>query len=157
YTRTQDSEYTFTPLMEPVKLAKPQPVTQKIDGERIWLRDEATGHRLYKESEKKRIGDVWDIPIINPMAKERTGYPTQKPLPLMERVIASFTNMGDLVLDAFCGCGTTLVAAQQLGRQWIGIDISQPAINVVRNRLSSSVGKLEVYGLAKDITDLESL
>lgn len=157
YTRTRDNQYTFNPLMEPVKLAKPQPVTQKIGGERIWLRDKATGHRLYKESENKRIGDVWDIPIINPMSKERIGYPTQKPLALMERVVASFSNMGELVLDAFCGCGTTLAAAQKLGRQWIGIDISQTAINVVRNRLSTSVGALEVHGLATNIRDLEEM
>jgi DNA modification methylase len=156
YTKSKGSDYTFNPLYEPVKLAKPQPVTQKIGGERIWLRDEM-GNRIYKESEKKRIGDVWDIPIINPMSKERLGYPTQKPLALLERVVESFTNIGDLVLDAFCGCGTTLLAAQRLGRQWIGIDISQTAINVVQNRLRSSVGTIEVHGLVKDIEDLEAL
>lgn len=153
YTKTDTGDHTFHPLTEPVKLAKPQPVTQKIGGERIWLRDEV-GNRIYKDSETKRIGDVWDIPIINPMSKERTGYPTQKPLALMERAIEFFSNPGDLVLDAFCGCGSTLEAAQRLSRKWIGIDISQTSIRVVQNRLASIVGKVEVYGLAKDIHDL---
>jgi DNA modification methylase len=156
YTKSKEGNHTFNALLEPVKLAKPQPVTQKVKGKRIWLRDE-TGNRLYKESEKKRIGDVWDIPIINPMSKERLGYPTQKPLKLLERIIQSFSNPGDLVLDAFCGCGTTLLAAQQHGRQWIGIDISQTAINVVQNRLASIIGTVEVYGLAKNLHDLEAM
>lgn len=156
YTKTAVGDHTFNPLMEPVKLAKPQPVTQKIGGKRVWLRD-PIGNRIYKESEKKRIGDVWDIPIINPMSKERIGYPTQKPLALMERAIEFFSNPGDLVLDAFCGCGTTLLAAQRLGRQWIGIDISQTAIHVVQNRLSSIIGTVEVYGLARNIRDLQEM
>ena len=100
---------------------------------------------------------MWDIPIINPMSKERIGYPTQKPVALLERVIDSFTNLGDVVLDAFCVCGTTLVAAQRKGRQYIGIDISQSAINFVQHRLASVMCKIEVHGVVTTIKDLEAL
>lgn len=79
---------------------------------------------------------VWtDIPPINSMANERLGYPTQKPLALLERIIKASSNPNDIVLDAFCGCGTALVAAENLGRQWIGIDISPTACQVMAKRL----------------------
>src|SRR6185437_593121 len=76
------------------------------------------------------LGDVWDIPFLNPKAKERTGYPTQKPLLLLERIIRLATTEGDRVLDAFCGSGTALVAAQSLNRAAIGIDISEDAVKL---------------------------
>ena len=72
--------------------------------------------------------DVWDIPVINSQAKERLGYPTQKPEILLERIISTSSNKDDVVLDAFCGCGTALVMAQKLGRSWIGLDISPSAV-----------------------------
>jgi DNA modification methylase len=79
---------------------------------------------------------VWtDIPPVNSQASERLGYPTQKPLPLLERIIKASSNKNDIVLDAFCGCGTALVAAQNLGRQWIGIDVSPTACRVMAKRL----------------------
>jgi adenine-specific DNA-methyltransferase len=82
------------------------------------------------------IGDVWnDIEPINASAAERLGYPTQKPLALLDRIIKASSNPNDIVLDAFCGCGTALVAAQNLGRQWIGIDISPTACRVMAKRL----------------------
>jgi DNA modification methylase len=81
-------------------------------------------------------GDVWtDIDRLNQTAKERLGYPTQKPLPLLERIITASSKANDIVLDAFCGCGTALIAAQKLGRQWIGIDISPTACRVMADRL----------------------
>jgi DNA modification methylase len=80
--------------------------------------------------------DVWtDIPAINPMAKERLGYPTQKPVALLERILKASSNPGDLVLDPFCGCGTTVAAAQHLERRWIGIDITHLAVNLIRHRM----------------------
>lgn len=85
------------------------------------------------------LGDVWDIPFLNPKAKERTGYPTQKPLLLLERIIKLATNEGDCVIDPFCGSGTTLVAAQSLGRAAIGIDMSEEAVSLSKRRLSESV------------------
>jgi SAM-dependent methyltransferase len=83
----------------------------------------------------KKIPDYWDIPSLNNMAKERLGYPTQKPLELLERIIQASSRKNDIVLDAFCGCGTALVAAQNLGRQWIGIDVSPTACRVMAKRL----------------------
>lgn len=85
------------------------------------------------------LGDVWDIPFLNPKAKERTGYPTQKPLSLLERIIKLTTNEGDCVLDPFCGSGTTLVAAQSLRRTAIGIDVSEEAVALSKRRLSEPV------------------
>ena len=75
--------------------------------------------------------DVWNIQALNAMAKERTGYPTQKPLKLLERIIKASSNPGDIVFDPFCGCATTLVAAEIMNypRQWIGIDISPKLVN----------------------------
>jgi len=82
--------------------------------------------------------DVWQIPIINPTSKERRGYPTQKPEALLERIIKASSNEGDVVLDAFCGCGTTLVVAEREKRKWIGIDISPTACRVMAKRLESN-------------------
>ncbi len=83
--------------------------------------------------------DVFDIPTINGMAKERTGYPTQKPLALLERIIKASSNEGDMVLDPFCGCATTCVAAEKLNRKWVGIDISIKAYELVKARLEGEV------------------
>lgn len=82
------------------------------------------------------VGDVWtDIDRLNQTAKERIGYPTQKPLALLERILSGSSNPGDLVLDPFCGCGTTIEAAERLHRQWIGIDVSHYAVDVIEGRL----------------------
>ncbi len=88
----------------------------------------------------KRMHDVWRIPTINNMAKERTGYPTQKPLKLLERIIKASSNEGDIVFDPFCGCATAMVASQQLNRKWIGIDIEAKASELVIDRLSNDAG-----------------
>lgn len=91
-----------------------------------------------------QVGSVWtDIDRLNQTAKERLGYPTQKPLALLERIIKASSNPNDIVLDAFCGCGTALVAAQNLGRQWIGIDISPTACRVMAKRLKDVCGMRE--------------
>ena len=127
-------KHTFNVETEPVKLTKPQPVTQKVEGQRVWLRDKY-GKRRYRVSTTKRIGDTWTIPIINPMAKERVGYPTQKPLALLDRIVEATSNPGDMVLDPFCGCATACVAADLLGRRWVGIDVSQKAVELVNLRL----------------------
>ena len=83
------------------------------------------------------LSDVWEIPFLNPKAKERTGYPTQKPVLLLERIVRLTTDKGDIVLDPFCGSGTTLVAAKLLGRSAIGIDISREAVELTRRRLAN--------------------
>ncbi len=79
--------------------------------------------------------DVWDIPMLNPMAKERLGYPTQKPERLLERIILAASNPGDLVADLFCGSGTTLAVAERLGRRWLGCDQSPAAIAITGRRI----------------------
>ena len=89
------------------------------------------------------IGNVWgDIATVQPHAKERIGYPTQKPIALLERIINASSNPGDLVLDPFCGCATACVAAEKLGRQWVGIDISPKAAELVNVRLREFMGEL---------------
>jgi len=92
--------------------------------------------RYLDESKGVPLQSVWDdLPPINSQAKESLGYPTQKPLALLERIIKTSSNPNDIVLDAFCGCGTALVGAENLGRQWIGIDISPTACRVMAKRL----------------------
>src|SRR5436305_7212946 len=81
-----------------------------------------------------------DIPPINSQAKERLGYPTQKPEALLERIIKASSNEGEVVLDPFCGCGTATIAAQKLDRRWIGIDITYLSIAVMKARLKASFG-----------------
>ena len=83
---------------------------------------------------------ITDIPPINSQAQERLGYPTQKPEALLERIIKASSNEGDLVLDPFCGCGTTVQVAQRLNRRWIGIDITHLAIGLIKKRLSDAFG-----------------
>ncbi|MCY4047260.1 MAG: DNA methyltransferase [Candidatus Dadabacteria bacterium] len=103
----------------------------------------AEGRAVYyvDEPEGKALSDVWDIPSLNGQAKERYGYPTQKPLALYERIIETSSDEGDVVLDPFCGCATTLVAAERLKRKWVGMDIWDEAKDAVIKRLSKE-GKL---------------
>jgi DNA modification methylase len=99
---------------------------------------------------------VTDIPPINSQAQERLGYPTQKPVALLERIIRASTNPGDVVLDPFCGCGTTIHAAQKLDRQWIGIDITYLAINLIKRRLKDAFGEEIEFEEKGAPTDFES-
>ena len=106
--------------------------------------------RYLDEQEGRPFDSVWtDIPPINSQAKERLGYPTQKPLALLDRIINASSNPNDIVLDAFCGCGTALVAAHKLKRQWIGIDISPTACRVMAKRLRDVCGLPEKEPLWK--------
>ena len=99
----------------------------------------------FKNENEGRLPRNWweDIPSINTQAKERTGYPTQKPLALLERIIKASSNEGDVVLDPFCGCATTCIASEKLNRQWIGIDISVEAYKLVEKRLGKEVANPE--------------
>lgn len=94
------------------------------------------------------LSDVWEIPYLNPKAKERVGYPTQKPLILLEQIIKLVTEEGDIVLDPFVGSGTTVVAAKMLKRDYLGIDISQEAVDLTKERLEKLV-KTESFLLKK--------
>lgn len=102
---------------------------------------------------------ITDIPPISAHAAERLGYPTQKPLALLERIIEASSNEGDVLLDPFCGCGTAIHAAQKLKRQWIGIDITHLAISLVEKRLRDAFSgiKLEVHGTPKDLESARDL
>ncbi|HAF12225.1 MAG TPA: hypothetical protein DCK99_00730 [Blastocatellia bacterium] len=115
---------------------------------RIWYPDDKTKRpqlkRYLDEMHGIPMGSVWtDIDPINSQALERLGYPTQKPLALLERIVRASSNENDIVLDAFCGCGTALVAAQKLKRQWIGIDVSPTACRVMAKRLKKDCGLKE--------------
>ena len=102
-----------------------------------WVKHyESYGDDRYKPDKRgKLMHDVWRMPTINNMAKERTGYPTQKPLALYERIIKASSNEGDIVLDPFAGCATTCVAAERLKRQWVGIDIWDKVKEVIIDRV----------------------
>jgi hypothetical protein len=96
----------------------------------------AAQKRYLDEMKGQPIDTVWDdILPVQAQAEERIGYPTQKPLALLDRIVKASSNENDIILDAFCGCGTALVAAQRLGRQWIGIDVSPTACRVMAKRL----------------------
>ncbi|MDD9816351.1 MAG: DNA methyltransferase [Gammaproteobacteria bacterium] len=100
--------------------------------------------------------DVWDIPYIGSTDKERLGYPTQKPLALLERIVSASSNAGDVVLDPFCGCGTTIEAAMNLNRQFIGIDISMYALNVIqKQRLKDA--RFKIDGIPADMQSARAM
>ena len=109
------------------------------------------------------VGDVWtDVDRINQAAKERLRYPTQKPEALLERILSASSKEGDVVLDPFCGCGTTIAAAQTLGRRWIGIDVTNLAITLIRHRLKDAYGDdieqtYQVIGEPVSVPDAEAL
>jgi len=106
----------------------------------MWGKHKGTD-KVYKPNPLGKIPeDWWLMNILNANDPERTGYPTQKPLALLHRIIKVSSNEGDIVMDPFCGCATTCVAAQQLGRKWIGIDIAEQSVNVLIERLSDDAG-----------------
>lgn len=105
------------------------------DGQRYMM---SYGRRYYLKGGKP-LDDVWRIPAIAPTSGERVGYPTQKPLALLKRIVQLASNPGDCVLDPFCGSGTTLVAAQQAGRKGIGIDANPQAIDIATARLKEAL------------------
>jgi hypothetical protein len=117
--------------------------------------------RFLDEQEGTPIGDNWiDILPVQSQSSETLNYPTQKPVALLERIVKASSNEGDVVLDPFCGCGTTVVAAQSLNRRWIGIDITHIAINLMKNRLMTEFGtdiRYKVIGEPQALPDAEEL
>ncbi|CAD0212896.1 site-specific DNA-methyltransferase [Agrobacterium fabrum] len=113
--------------------------------------------KLYLDDQKGQpLQNLWtDIPPLNSQARERLGYPTQKPVALLKRILAASSKENDVVLDPFCGCGTTVAAAQETGRRWIGIDVAYHAIRVIEGRLSSMPGVID-YSLGGIPRDFES-
>lgn len=118
--------------------------------------------RYLDEQEGTPVGDVWtDIRPVQSQAAERLGYPTQKPEALLERIIRASSNEGDVVLDPFCGCGTTVNVAERLRRRWIGIDITHLAIGLMKHRLEDTfrqeLAPYEIIGVPKDVESARAL
>ncbi|MBN2208902.1 MAG: restriction endonuclease [Candidatus Coatesbacteria bacterium] len=125
----------------------------------VWGTGRKKLYRYYLD-EGKVPEDVWQMPSIQSQDRERLGYPTQKPEALLERIVKASSGPGDVVLEPFCGCGTAIVVAERLGRNWIGIDVTPLAINAVRSRLQQAFGPdgwYDVDGLPKTLPDAEKL
>ena len=173
--------FTTTPLTGPGGAAKGNPVYEWNGHVRAWRYGRDTMQRLHNEGrlyysrtgyprQKLYLGeskgvptqDMWaDIQALSGAHKERLGYPTQKPISLLERIVKASSNEGDVVLDPFCGCGTTIHAAQNLGRRWIGVDICVNACKVIEQRLRSHFDTLwddiEFIGMPKTPDDAKTL
>ena len=129
-----------------------------------WVKNsESYGDERYRPNSSGRLApDVFYIPTINNMASERRGYPTQKPIALLERILSASSNENDLVLDPFCGCGTAVHAAEKLGRRWVGIDISTFAVGLMRGRILENFEQLTtddvlVRGVPVNVDDAKGL
>lgn len=142
YSKTQDfkfntlyTDYSATTNLDQIL----QDRERNENGKSVYKKDENGNVILGKEKKGVPLSDVWEIPYLNPKAKERTGYPTQKPVLLLNQILNIVTNEGDLVVDPFCGSGTTCVSAKSLKRQFIGIDISKDAVELANSRLEEMV------------------
>jgi site-specific DNA-methyltransferase (adenine-specific) len=109
------------------------------NGKSVYKKDENGNVVLGKEKKGVPLSDVWEIPYLNPKAKERVGYPTQKPVLLLQQILEITTNEGDLVIDPFNGSGTTCVAAKSMNRNFIGIDMSSDAVELAKQRLEEMI------------------
>ena len=146
YVVSDAADEAFSPLFE--KLDKPKRFLKRVwdkESKRIVNAKDSEGRVQYVTVEEEKIDDVWSLPYLMPASKERTGYPTQKPLKLLRRIIEASSGPDDVVFDPFCGCATTLVAADDLNRRWVGIDISAKAAHLVVQRIE------ERQGLFRDI------
>ncbi|MFZ0052355.1 MAG: site-specific DNA-methyltransferase, partial [Desulfobaccales bacterium] len=133
YSKSTDKNRVFNVEYEPSS----ESYQKRFKGKTQMLDPETKTRKITLEEESKGLllRDVWQIPIVAGFSKERLGYPTQKPEALLERIIMASSNEGDLILDPFCGCGTTITVAEHLKRRWIGIDITHLAITLIKKRL----------------------
>jgi DNA modification methylase len=154
--------FTFNKLMVPHREEYLERFNKSDDKGRKYF--DGRGKRRYLDDvikKGKAIGDVWsDIMSFQqiPTAKERLGYPTQKPVALLERIVAVSSNSTDAVLDPFCGCGTAIAAAQKLGRRWIGIDVSPSACKLMVRRMSAlgvPIAEQNIIGLPMTLEELK--
>jgi DNA modification methylase len=147
---TKSDEYFYSPVYRPYSAGTVQRGRTQVKGKyfEVGLRGEGTP-----------IEDWWiDVPkITSPTDPEKLGYPTQKSEALLERIIATSSEQGDIVLDPFCGCGTTIAVAEKLQRQWIGIDISPTAVNLMVRRMAKLGAVAKTDGLPKTLDDLRKL
>jgi len=158
YSKTYQ-ESTFNTLYEPLsagtlKRWKGKKSKVEFDGD-VRLVTKITD----EESPGRPMDDVWNIPVINSQAHERLGYPTQKPLALLERIIQASSNEGDVVLDPLCGCGTAVHAAETLKREWIGIDITHLAISLIEKRMKDAfpIINFQIHGTPVDLDGARNL
>ena len=142
YSKTEDfkfnmiyTDYSATTNLDQIL----QERKRNENGKSVYKRDENGKEIIGKEKKGVPLSNVWEIPYLNPKAKERTGYPTQKPVLLLNQIINIATDEGDLVLDLFCGSGTTCVSAKSLKRNYIGIDISADAVGLANLRLEEMI------------------
>ena len=156
YTKDADAPRVFNQLYEDLP-----PSTLERFGTRQQVADFSSGRRRPGQTEEESpdapMSDVWEIGIIAPSARERVGYDTQKPLRLLRRILEVSSNPGDLILDPFCGGGTAMVAAEQLGRRWCGIDITHLAIGLVEDRLRELNADARVIGAPEDLIGARDL
>lgn len=167
YTK-EDSKAEFNPISIPwtreeyINLRKQ--AIHKDENGREYIYDERgnAGAKRYLDialREGRPIDSVWDIRPITSSSKERQGYPTQKPESLLDRIIQASSKEGDWVLDPFCGCGTTVAVSEKLKRNWVGIDISMQAVNVIKERMTNHYPglRINIDGIPMDFESAESL
>jgi DNA modification methylase len=155
YTKShKKGEWTFN--VDPVRMEYSPESQERLKYKARSFR----GDKVYDNYRPNPLGkhpdDVWSIQPLMPSNRKKLGYPTQKPEALLKNVILASSNEGDLVLDPFCGCGTTLSVAQQSTRDWIGIDISPRAIDVTEERLKALGARPKVLGMPETVEDLTS-
>ena len=158
FPKTKDTIFFYSKKLEKVKYSNIYfPLSDdyikkfyryKDEKERIYRKaggGRPSNYRYYLENSKgKPLNDLWtDIKNVQGKNKERTGYPTQKPISLLERIIQASSDEGDIILDPFCGCATTCIASEKLNRKWVGIDVSVKAYDLVRERLQKEVADPE--------------
>jgi DNA modification methylase len=155
---TKSGRYVFHPLREKRDHPVRQLLRENVNGVLKNRKDEA-GKVIYREVSDKKVDAVWRIPCLQPASREMLGYPTQKPLALLERILLASSNEGDVVLDPFCGCGTAIHAAEKLKRQWIGIDVTHLAIGVVERRLRAAFPQIamNIHGVPRDLEGARDL
>ncbi|MCY4298839.1 MAG: DNA methyltransferase [Flavobacteriaceae bacterium] len=160
YSKTND--YKFIQQRE--KRDKPIKQLERVNIDGVLKNKKGEdGKVIYRIVKDKKIDSVWSIPCLQPASKEKLGYPTQKPLALLERIIKASSNEGGVVLDPFCGCGTTIDAAESLKRQWIGIDIAKFSTGLMKNRILKEhqnkflENRIEIYGAPRNIEQAKKL
>lgn len=157
YTKSDD--WTFN--VDPVRDKYSEDTKERTQYKARAFRGERTYDSWEPHPKGKHPDDVWEIQPIMPSSKERLGYPTQKPERLLERILKASSNEGDVVLDPFCGCGTTITVAEKLNRKWIGIDITHLAVQLMKYRLEDTFGEgkldFEIIGIPEDVKSAERL
>ena len=150
--RKSQNNFIFNVDLVREEYSSPEKVEHKIINGKAYKRKHELGRIPF---------DWWQMPILTNTAKERLGYPTQKPEALLERIIKASSKENDIVLDAYCGCGTTVAVCQKLDRQWIGIDITYQSISLILKRLEDSfpgvLKTIKLHGIPKDIESARAL